>query len=102
MADVPHHTNTGHAMPSRYWQTVQNQAWPERDQDGAHARSLEATPTERTPVRVRLLFARDGWTILDGEVRRRLNGCVYVHVDDRRVTNGAAWVSEHDVRPREL
>jgi hypothetical protein len=97
---IPHHTNTGNAMPSHHWQWVENQCWPERDENGPHARSIKAEATERTPVRVKLLFDRDGWVVMDGEVRRRANGCVYVHVNDRRVRNWACWVSEQHVQER--
>lgn len=92
---MSHHTNRA---PSAQWQTVLNQRWPERDENGPHARSVPIEPSERTPVRVRLKLARDGWVILDGIVERRANGCVYVRVNDLRVTMNAAWVGEGDVR----
>ncbi len=94
---MTHHTNRA---PSALWQVVTNQAWPERDEHGPHARSIPIEPSERTPVRVRLHFARDGWDILEGVVERRANGCVYARVDDPRVTGGAQWVAERDVQPR--
>lgn len=92
---MTHHTNRA---PSALWQRVENEAWPERDENGPHALSIPIEPTERTPVRVRLKLARDGWVILDGVIERRANGCVYVRVDDPRVTLGFAWVTEGDVQ----
>lgn len=96
---IPHHTNAGNAQPSKHWQVIQNQGWPERDENGPHARNIPDLPIDqRYPVRVRLRFAQDGWDILPGIVHRQANGCVYVHVDDRRVTMSHVWVSERDVR----
>jgi hypothetical protein len=83
---IPHH-------PERF-QDVTNQSWPPA---GVASR---LTDHASIPVRVRIVWARDGETWLDGTATRWAGRCVFVRFDDARSRLGFAWVDAGDVRRR--
>jgi hypothetical protein len=82
------------------WQHVLNEHWPFVDRNGQrHARGV---PDQKTPipVRVRVVWERDGEEWIEGMARRWTQTAVYVSIDDdRRQTNGV-WVAPNDVQRR--
>ncbi|TSD68150.1 hypothetical protein [Aeromicrobium piscarium] len=82
------------------YQKVLNESWPLVDADGKkHAIGI---PTRRDtiPVRVRVIFERDGETWLDGEADRWHGQHVHVAVSDPRLQISGVWVDASDVRRR--
>lgn len=88
----------GPADPSPY-QQVLNASWPLVDKDGnPHANGIP--DQDPRPVRARLVFERDGETVLDGLAQRWTDTHVFVRVPDTRVQIAAVWLRLEDVRPQ--
>lgn len=98
---INHHTNASMGQAWARWQRILNQSWPQRDDTGPHARDIREG-TERTPAEARVHWVRDGLEILPGLVTRRANGCVFVELNDPRCAIRGVWLSETDVRPRQI
>jgi len=82
------------------WQRARNEHWPFVDRDGQrHARGV---PDQKNPipVRVRVVWDRDGEEWIDGGARRWTQTAVLVTFDDHRLQVGGVWVVPSDVERR--
>ena len=80
-------------------QRVLNESWPLTRKDGTkHANGIP--DRDPIPVRVRLVFERDGEVFVDGRAQRWTPTHVFVAVGDPRIQIGAVWVAASDVRRR--
>lgn len=79
-------------------QRVLNESWPLRDENGPHARGIP--DMGYIPVRVRIIFERDGEVQLDGHAVRWHGSSVCVAVWDDRLLATYVWVGAADVRRR--
>jgi hypothetical protein len=80
---------------------VLNEHWPQIDRRGQlHARDV---PDQRNPipVRVRVVWDRDGEEWIDqGMARRWTRTSVYVTFDDERLQLSGVWIAPADVERR--
>lgn len=89
------------AERAKLHQTVLNESWPQRDSKGFHARDIPHQPVEKhLKVTVRLVFATDGETFLDGRATRWTRSHVFVELADPRLAVMFVWVLARDVRRR--
>jgi hypothetical protein len=82
-----------HTIPSaswRSWQRVLNERWPPDPRD--------VPEREAIPVRVRVVWERDGEEWVDGLACRWTRERVYVELRDVRSMTLGVWVSASDVR----
>ena len=81
-------------------QRVENESWPERDQDGNwHARNIREQPAaNHVDVEVRCVFAVDGECWVPGRATRWTASHVMIDVNDERVIGRKLWVEAGDVR----
>lgn len=71
------------------WQRVLNDSWPSRPRD--------VVLRDPIPVRVRVVWARDGETVVDGRAVGWIGRHVRVELDDPRLGPLATWVDASDV-----
>jgi hypothetical protein len=79
--------------PGSRWQRILNESFP-RD-----ARDIPAQ-RDPIPVRVRVVWKRDGEEWVDGEATRWTERVVFVEFRDRRLSTIGVWVRPNDVRRR--
>jgi hypothetical protein len=79
--------------PDGRWQRILNVTFPRNARD---------IPTHRDPipVRVRVVWKRDGEEWIDGEATRWTDRIVFVEFWDRRLATIGTWVKPRDVRRR--
>ena len=74
------------------WQPVLNTSWPRRPS--------YVIPRDPIPVRVRIVWAHDGETLVDGRAIGWLGRHVRVELDDPRLGPLSTWVNAADVTRR--
>jgi len=78
---------------------ILNESWPFHDSNGSHARGLDDKPAEQQlDVIVRVEFADEGETELEGRAIRWNRSHVCVLVNDQRMLSPYLWVRARDVR----
>lgn len=90
MYDLPRYTSQH--------QAVLNERWPP---DPGNRRRMPRHDLDGIPVRVRVVWERDGEEWIDGVARRWDAEHVYVEcLDERRLSGNGVWVAPSDVQRR--